>query len=490
MFKSIVTSSGLKFGRAALLLLASVAALAPFAGAPKARAQALTSGVTDPSHTYDAPPLAYQRIRGTGARLVRLTIGWDSIAPRKEPKDWDPTDPTDPNYWWHVADSQVMYAVAAGLEPVIAITSAPSWGQGCDRKDLPGAVCELDSAAYADFAEAMARRYSGSFGGLPRVRYWQAQNEPNLFLFFNPQFRDGQPVSPDLYRAILRDFSVAVKSVDETNLVISAGLAPLTRPGGIGPLDFTRRLLCMQGHKRPRASAGDCGGAIPFDIFAVNPYTTGGPTHQGPHPDDVSLGDLPELQRLLRAADRAGRIRGQPGPTPLWITEFGWDTRPPDPGGLPLRIAARWTAEAMFRAWRAGVSAFIWYGLRDQERHNLPFNQTVDSGFFTRGATLAEDKPKRALLEAFRFPVVALNRRRGLLVWGKTPSGGPGRVRIQLRTGRHWRPLAMARADRGGIFRKKLRNRRRGKVRAVFGRQRSVPFSLRYVEDFYQPPFG
>ena len=35
------------------------------------------------------------------------------------------------------------------------------------------------------------------------MKYWQVQNEPNLRLFFNPQFNEkGQKVSPSIYRRI------------------------------------------------------------------------------------------------------------------------------------------------------------------------------------------------------------------------------------------------------------------------------------------------
>jgi hypothetical protein len=242
------------------------------------------------------------------------------------------------------------------------------------------------------------------------VRYFQAENEPNLFLFFNPQRRRGRPVSPRLYRALLNRFGAAVKSVHGSNRVVAAGLAPLKRPGSIAPLDFARRLLCMRGRRHPRPAGRGCGKGIRFDIFSVHPYTSGGPTHSARGRDDVSLGDLPEVRRLLRAADRAHRIRGAFRHTPLWITEFGWDTNPPDPNGLRMGIAARWASEALYRAWLAGVKAFFWYELRDNPADGAPNSEVAQSGLWLRGATLAEDRPKRTL-EAFRFPLRRLRAR-------------------------------------------------------------------------------
>ena len=198
------------------------------------------------------------------------------------------------------------------------------------------------------------------------------------------------------------------------------------------------------------------------------------------------------MRRLLRAADRAHRIRGAYRHTPLWITEFGWDTDPPDPNGLRMGIAARWASEALYRAWLAGVKAFFWYELRDNPADGAPDSAVAQSGLWLRGATLADDRPKRTL-EAFRFPVVAFGRARGTLVWGRTPHGRAAAVKLQARRGHGpWRGLGRVHADRSGIFRV-LRHRRLGRryfVRAIERGEASVPFSLRPVPDFYQPPFG
>jgi hypothetical protein len=147
----------------------------------------------------------------------------------------------------------------------------------------------------------------------------------------------------------------------------------------------------------------------------------------------------------------------------------------------------------MFRAWAAGVSAFFWFGLRDQPPEEKPPWETFDSGLYLRGETLAGDRPKRAL-RAFEFPFVAFRNNRGVRVWGRTPRSGAGRVRIEVRTGRRWGRIATLRADRSGIFRAMIRTRygrgKRGLVRARYRKRAALPFSLRYVGDFYAPPFG
>ena len=449
------------------------------------------TGFTTPETGTSFAPLAYQRMREAGAKFTRIIVYWSTVAPDKEPADWDPTNPADPNYDWSIYDQQVRDATAAGLEPLMMIYSAPRWAERC-KVDTPG-ICDPDPVRFGKFSAAAAKRYDGDFEGLPEVRYWEPWNEPNLFLFFEPQYQNGKKVSPLLYRELLNRFAGVVKTVDPANQVVAGGLAPIERPGGLGPLDFARRVLCMTGREKPRPKPG-CAARATFDIWANNPYTTGGPTHASAGPDDVSLGDLREMAALLKAARRAGKIRTDLTRVPFWITEFSWDSAPPDPGGLPMGILCRWTSEAMFRAWQAGVSKFFWLSLRDWPRpEGAPYSTTIESGLWFRGPTIEQDRPKR-VLKAFRFPFVAFRKEKTISVWGRTPDSSAGRVGLWFKRSGDWRRFATARADRTGVFRLKVKTRlgrgERGRVRAKFGPELSLPFSLKPVKDFRQPPFG
>lgn len=479
--------------RSALVLLATTVLLAA-AHPPAASARPLITGVTD---LGSSAPLAYTRTRETGARLVRIPLNWQSAVPGTEPANWDPEDPLDPNYNWETSDAEVSRAVQAGLTPVLQVGGVPKWAQRCDTPpSLPFYVlCDPAPAAFATFAAAAARRYSGQIAGVPRVQYWQALNEPNLSLYFFPQFNTaGEALSPGLYRSLLNSFYGAVKSVDPSNLVLAAGLGPIAIPQWtIGPMSFARQLLCMQGTRKPHPTKGDCEGGVHFDIFAIQPYTTGSPTHEG-KVNDVEMGDLPKLQALIKAADSAGRIKGQYRRTPLWITEFSWDTNPPDPGGLPMKIETRWVAEALYRAWSAGVTRFFWFSLRDAEHGpTTSYKEAYESGLYFRGATLEGDQPK-PILSAFRFPFVSYPLKNGLSFWGRTPSSKPGRVAIQLRKGGRWVKALVTKADKAGIFHGLIRSGygggKSGQVRAVYQGQPSTPFSMRPVPDFIHPPFG
>lgn len=474
------------------LLFALLAVCVSFAGRPApadAAGPTLTTGV---SYIYANDPAAFEHTRQAGARFALTPLRWGAVTPNSPPAGWDPANPLDPNYEWEEIDTWVINAVRTGVTPVLQVRGAPLWAQRCPGSE--DAPCDVDPAQLATFAYAAARRYSGVYPGLPKVSYWQGLNEPNLSLFFAPQYVGGKPVSAHLYRALINSFYDAIKAVDPGNLVIAAGLGPNAVPKyTIGPLQFTRELLCMRGRERFRPAPGNCGGALRFDIFDIHPYTTGGPTHEG-GPNDVQLGDIGQLKALLEAADRAGRIEGRFRRTKLWITELAWDSRPPDPGGLPMRILNRWAAEAIFRSWRTGIDAFFWYSLRDSAQEpGVPSYETPQAGLFFRGPTVALDRPK-GVFYAFRFPFVSYPRKNGLFFWGRTPASTRGRVVIQAWRGGKWRRVAVTRANRAGVFRGRTGNRYgrrlRGKVRAVYHGQATVPFSMRPVPDFRQPPFG
>lgn len=479
--------------RVALFSLAWIAGLALFVSGPseQATARPMVTGVTVPDLGVQQQELGFERIRSAGAVFTRIIIYWSDVAPDSKPDAWNPSVPDDPNYDWTTYDQQIQQAVDGGLKPLVIVYSAPRWAERC-QDPRPG-ICDPDPDAFSRFAEAAAKRYSGDFQGLPRVRYWEPWNEANLFLFFKPQYENGRKVSPFLYRDLLNAFSDAVKGVDPDNKVVAGGLAPLERPGGIGPLDFARKVLCMRGRSKPRPKPG-CKQTARFDIWANNPYTTGGPTHESAGVDDVSLGDLPEMGELLKAAKAAGKIDTPAGSVRFWITEFSWDSAPPDPGGLKMSVLCRWTSEAMFRAWQAGVSNFFWLSLRDWPREkDLPYSESIESGLYFRGPTLEQDRPKR-VLKAFRFPFVAFRKPRGISIWGRTPESTRGRIFLSYRLGGGWKDLGVVRADRTGVFRALVKTRlgrkKRGVVRAEYGADVSLPFSLRPVRDRWQAPFG
>jgi hypothetical protein len=435
---------------------------------------------------YPSPtsPIAeMDRVAPAGATKVRLTAIWSSVAPKVEPAVWDPTNPADPNYDWKTLDAAVLRAKARRLDIYVTVLGAPKWAQAPPASADPFAGHLPDPAAFGSFARALATRFSGSFERLPRVRFFQAWNEPNISLYLTPQIVRRRPVSPRHYRRMLNAFAAAVHAVRRDNVVIVGGLAPFrditpavrAQDRDWGPLSFMRGLLCISRSLRPT-----CKTKVDFDIWATHPYTSGGPSHHAVLPNDVSLGDLPQMRAVLQAAARHGQLANRrPG---FWVTEFSWDSRPPDPKGVPTALHTRWVAEALYRMWQNGVTVVTWLQTRDQR---------LSQSYYQSGLWYVNGRPKPAL-RAFRFPFVAFRSQGGVFVWGRAPHGRPGRVLIQQSVNGEWRQLRVVVGDRFGIFRATVTGHGRGQLRAVVAatQETSVLFSLRVPADRFFNPFG
>jgi hypothetical protein len=196
--------------------------------------------------------------------------------------------------------------------------------------------------------------------------------------------------------------------------------------------------------------------------------------------DDVSLGDLPKIRRILDAARRAGHLR-VPYPQ-LWVTEFSWDSNPPDPHGVPVALLTRWVAEAAYRLWQNDVRVVTWLQLRDQP---------MSESYYQSGLHYTSGRSK-PILRAFRFPFVAYAKKSSISVWGRTPRGRVARVAIQWASQRGWRHLATVQTGASGIFKAKVPLRKTGRLRAkVIGTSDvSAAFSLTVPPDHFYPPFG
>ena len=160
-------------------------------------------------------------------------------------------------------------AIANELQPIVVLLDAPEWGEGAGRSARY--LRQPDPGELAQFATAAARRYSGAFEGLPRVRYWQIWNEPNLLLFLSPQVAGGRLVSPEIYRAMVNAVTPAIHAVHRDNVAIAGGTAPFGRHGWSSqtpPLEFARELLCMRGRVHPTAK---CSARTRFDVWGTHP---------------------------------------------------------------------------------------------------------------------------------------------------------------------------------------------------------------------------
>ena len=157
------------------------------------------------------------------------------------------------------------------------------------------------------------------------------------------------------------------------------------------------------------------------------------------------------MRKLLDAARSTGRVQTNTGGRiRLWITEFSWDSSPPDsksnaPTSSELK---RWIPEAMYNSYAAGADLFVWFRIRDQSRSQGQYQ----SGMYFENNTI---KPYAS---SFRFPFMARpnKRKRGraptALVWGRTPDSSKTKLTVQQRVRGSWRKLKKLKADGYGVF--------------------------------------
>jgi hypothetical protein len=440
--------------------------------APSAHARGLELGFADPLYANPAPQtraLWLDRTLDASAQLVRIQLLWSAVAGPNPPAV--PSDPADPSYNFSLIDAAVQDASARGLDVLLTVGMAPRWAEGSARPaSAPPGSWKPDPEAFGEFARAVATRYSGGFDPpgltppLPRVRYFQAWNEPNLDTYLTPQWKGRKTSSPARYRNLLNAFYPAVKAVHADNIVVSAGTAPFgSRPGGsrMKPLKFWRSLLCLKkkhGKLKPRRRCSD---PVELDVLAHHPIS-GNPRRRARHHGDATIRELRVIRRMLRKAERAGTVL-PPGRRPLWVTELWWETNPPDTfAKVSLRRQARWIDDALYLIWKQRFSAAILLQVRD-----APYDPADPFGALQTGVFFVDGSPKPSF-KAVRFPFVTERRSaHRLTAWGKSPLSGT--LTIQRKRRGQWHAVRRLQATAGGVFRTTVRVRGPAKLRARVG---------------------
>jgi hypothetical protein len=484
------------FWRSALALIAvasvcTVAATAAAAPTTQSRQHVIATRGTIPLRTGLLDPLfsgpdrqeAFAMTHAAGATYVRLSVPWHAIAPAEPSPDFVAADPKSPGYSWIGLDSVVAQAETAGLTPILNIAGPPAWAYAREPSGVNAGTPHV--AALGQFAAALATHYDGAVPGTPTVHLFQVWNEPNISLNMSP-------VSAGAYRNMVNAVADAVHSADPSNLVVAGGLAPFGHPKSkkqkwytVPPLAYMRSLLCLSKGKHPHRT---CKNTVHLDVWSHHPYTFGGPFGHAKNADDVSLGDLPKMRALLRAGARLHRLISAQ-PVQFWVTEFGWDTKPPRSHAAPVPLAARWTAESLHQMWRSGVSLVTWFLLEDYKSPS-PYQ----SGLYFHSDSLADARAK-PVRTAYRFPFVAYLQKKTVTIWGRDATSDKQVLTIQRRhgTGGGWRTVARVRANANGIFKAslKLRAQKKDWLRAVGpGSDRSLAFSLTRPNAPHIGPWG
>ena len=476
--------------RKRVLALAAVALLAGGVAAPTPVAAAgrqLTILQDDflAVHSNDAYRVRLlDEARALGVDVVKVQLLWREVAPAANSSRKPRVDLRNPaNYNFARFDAFVRDAVARGLRPYIAIGGqAPRWAAK-GTKAQPGSW-RPDPSAYRDFVYAVGRRYSGAYPGIPRVTIWSAWNEPNLRSWLGPQrSSSGVPLAPTIYRRLYSAFVAGLEASGhgrDTLLfgeLVPFGSSSRRSPTRISPLEFLREMFCLDSRYRQyrgrAAKARGCGrvGRLKTSGIAYHPYVPrGGIYGRLPSRDDAAIAQLSRLARTLDGLARRGKL---PKRLPIWITEFGFQTNPPDPYQFPIARVPGYMDESEWLAFRnSRVVSYSQYVLLD-EAPRASRSRVVRWSGFQQGLRFHDGREKPGVYLAFRFPVFVREYARGKVeVFGRTRPQRPGAVvEIAVSSGRSYRVAARTRVNRYGYFRKTLRvtnaTKRKFRIRAA-----------------------
>jgi hypothetical protein len=414
----------------------------------------------------NANPVKTMRIlKGMGVQVVRTSIYWANVVSSysyatTKPPQLNPTDPA--SYLasgWASYDAIDRAAAATGVQLFVTLTGPiPLWasGPGGPPKKVPE-TWKPSAPDFGDFVRAVGKRYSGHYtppgasSPLPRIHFWSIWNEPNYGSNLQPQVdATGQPVSPALYRSLVDSAWTGLQATGHTpasDTILVGETAPYgvepDQPGAsheMVPLAFIRALYCVDSNFQPLqgsaaskvgcpASSSNFRGANPglFNAsgWATHPYTGG----KAPKvlttgiPGSADYADFAALPQLANTLDRTAQAYGSSVKLPIYSTEFGYQTNPPNPGPTTTSPdnAAKYMNEAEYFSWRnPRIWSYNQYELIDPSASKVG---NFDTGlkFFGGSHDPFAGKPKPSFY-AYRMPLW-IPRARGnhptdLEVWG------------------------------------------------------------------------
>lgn len=247
-------------------------------------------------------------VKATKAKVARVDILWNFVAPL-EPSN--PTDPNDPQYDWSRLDAIFTGFAAQGITPIVSTYSTPNWAVAGKN---PKRVSQYNPNAprpeqYADFMQAVAKRYSGTFvpsgslTPLPRVRHLEIWNEPNIVQFF----RYNGKSSLARYKELVKAAYPAIKRGDPKAVVI-AGVGGPRSSTGDGNIGARKWLTGLTGDK-----------SVKFDAYSQHIYPSQGPkfTSKAYAKAFPTWNSLPEIYAALNKKKKGMK---------LYVTEAGYTT--------------------------------------------------------------------------------------------------------------------------------------------------------------------
>ena len=439
------------------------------------------------------PTGTLQTLRDLGVGMVRVNVTWNQIAPSAlsthRPKGFNASDPgAYAAGGWAPYDAVVRAAAADHIALDFTLNGpAPLWATGSGvprgttgyfREDW-----EPSAKEYGLFVKAVGTRYSGSYKpkgsatALPRVSFWSIWNEPNYGYDIGPQGigpRQSIPNSPHIYRNLVDAAWSSLNATGHTTKRDRILFGEVT-PHGVNnwgvfsnmkPLIFLRSLYCVDSNfhqlRGSAARAQGCpttaAGSRSFrkqnpalfsaSGFADHPYEEASAPNKPTHlcgnklcaggRSDPDFADLPQVPKLERTLDRLNAIYGSRTHFPVWSTEYGFRTRPPDPReGVSQATAALYMNWAEYLSYKQSrLFSYSQYALIDS-----PPPASFDTGLLNPNGS---QKPGYA---AYRMPLFlpssSTRKGRKLEVWGgvrpasfaKLDTGQAQSVQIQFQAG-------------------------------------------------------
>ncbi|HWX45165.1 MAG TPA: hypothetical protein VNY52_07555 [Solirubrobacteraceae bacterium] len=379
---------------------------------------------------------AIAQMEHLGVGALRVELYWHDVAPSPNATKRPSFDATNPGaYNWGPYDWLLGKAKELNWPVLLTVTSpTPRWASANHTT--------VGSPNWKDFQEFMTAvgHHYGS-----QVALFAIWNEPNDAAFLLPQFNaNGSPASPRIYRGL---FQAGYAGLQAAGLAHPKVLMGETAPVGedslsrsyirvagllhdVAPLAFLRGTLCLNSHY---GKAGSCG-SLPAYGYSHHAYTTRqGPLWHPVEPDDVTIGTLSRLEHALDASARSGAIRAG---MPIYLTEFGVQSKPNRYYGVPAAKQAEWDALSEYIAWRdPRVAAFSQYLLRDDPVGGPP-GSGVHGGRvgFQTGLEYVSGSFK-PLYFGWPVPVVVSRQGHGFSLWGRArPATEATKVTILVRT--------------------------------------------------------
>jgi Glycosyl hydrolase catalytic core len=330
-----------------LALLVVLVLLAGSAATASATPRLIVGFYDDPSFRWARQvPLNLGNAHAANASLIHTTAQWSQIAPRR-PRN--PLNGNDPAYKLSDIDALVRDAPKYGMQIFINISGTPKWANGGKAANrVPRNLADL-----RQFAQMLAKRYNGATGHGYVAKY-SVWNEPNLELFLAPQFNGKKIVSPSIYAKL---YASAYRGIKAGNPLAQVAVGETSNRGRDRPIPGVSGSVAPGTFARLLAQAAP---KLKFDAWATHPYPhipSLGPTQKVRYPN-VTMLQLPNFEKTLRAGFKR-RV-------PIWITEYGQQTKPELPQGVTRAKQAAFAKQVLrMAAANPDVEMFCWFILRD-----------------------------------------------------------------------------------------------------------------------------